>query len=88
MNFASITSWTTSASFLISSGERMPLIMSIFTRGIVGGDLVPDEGFQAQMVKNSTMIEGRNYGRRIFSTSTNDAIPTSAMTCLILEWID
>lgn len=35
LNFCSMTSWTTSASFFISSGVRTPLIISIFTRGIL-----------------------------------------------------
>lgn len=35
LNVESITSWTTSASFLISVGERTFLMMSILTRGIL-----------------------------------------------------
>ena len=35
LNFCRRGSWTMSANFLISSGVRMFLIMSIFTRGIV-----------------------------------------------------
>lgn len=62
--------------------------MSIFTRGIVGGDLMSNERFQVQISKDRTMIEDENDRRRIFSTSTNGAVPTSTMTCLMLKWID